>query len=260
MLTTLVKRTVYDLTRPVFLKQMVWVGVFWIITLLTITLNIQFLNTHFADAVRPDDLILNMIPETPIFVTVAEVGSALQVILIAFIMWQWRFKPAPKMLFLIAAMFMLRGFVITFTPLGQIQRPQENFPESHIIARTFYYGMFFSGHTASAFIQAFYVKEHRLRPVVFLLATIQAFALLASHSHYTIDVVGGFFVAYFMTHFDFMRLVPVALRSVKWLPWYTEAVPRASMRLQPKVTVMREQPQMEREAEVDTRHEREPVA
>jgi hypothetical protein len=69
-------------------------------------------------------------------------------------------------------------------------------------------------------MQAFYAKKHRLRPVLFLLASLQAFSLLASHSHYSIDILGGFFVAYFFTHFDFMRVIPGRLQNVRWMPWY----------------------------------------
>lgn len=222
MFWVVLKRTVDDLTNPLFIKQMLWVAVFWTVTVATILLNIHYLRTHYADAAQPDDLILDTIPETEAFIGVGELLSAVQVVLIVYIMWQWHFKPAPKLLFLVALMFMIRGFTINLTPLGQIQPPSENYDQSHIIAQTFYYGMFFSGHTASAFIQAFYIRGHRLRPLVFVLAGLQAFALLASHSHYSIDVFGGFFVAYFVTHFDFMRFVPGFLRNVRWMPWYTE--------------------------------------
>lgn len=219
----MLRQTIYDLTRPLFLKQMAWVVFFWIVTIITILLNIEYLQANYADAARPPDRILDLIPEISAFIAIGEVFSALQVIVIVYVMWQWRFKPAPRLLFLVALMFMIRGFTITLTPLAQIQPPAENYAESHFIAQTFYHGMFFSGHTASAFIQAFYIKGHRLRPLVFALATIQAFALLASHSHYTIDVFGGFFVAYFVTHFDFMRLVPRQLRYIRWMPWYGDS-------------------------------------
>lgn len=221
MVNAVIRRTLGDLTHPIFIKQMVWVALFWALTVITILLNIEFLNTQYPNAAKPNDLILDLIPETEAFITVGEVLSALQIVLVVYVMWTWRFKPAPKLLFLMGLMFMIRGFAINLTPLGQIQPPSENYPDGHFIARTFYYGMFFSGHTASAFIQAFFIKGHRLRPLVFVLASVQAFALLASHSHYSIDVFGGFFVAYFVTHYDFMRLVPNRLLHVKWMPWYT---------------------------------------
>ena len=142
--------------------------------------------------------------------------------LVVFILWTRRFTGAPKLIFLVMTMFWLRGYAILLTPLAQIQPPELNYPDSHFIAQTFYQGMFFSGHTASAFIQAFYFKGHRLRPLIILLAVGQALTLIASHSHYSIDVFGGLFVAYFVTHFDFMRLVPPQLHQAKWAPWYVE--------------------------------------
>ncbi len=216
---TWVRRTFEDITHPHFVKQMVWVAAFWVVVVGIILLNIDYLKTHYPNPPRPPDRILDLIPEAEEFIVTGELFSILQVITMSFIMWQWHFRPAPKMLFLLGVMFLLRSFVITLTPLAQIQPPSENYAQTHLIAQTFYHGMYYSGHTASAFIQAFYVKGHRLQPVVFLLVCVQAFALLASHSHYTIDVVGGFFVAYFVTTFDFMQFVPRFLREVRWMPW-----------------------------------------
>lgn len=218
----IVQRTISDLTRPQFIKQMIWVSAFWLVALVIILGNIHLLRTNFTNPVRPDDLILSLIPETPQFLILGEIIGTLGTIIVMFVMWQWRFEKLPLLLFLLAAMYILRSFVILMTPLAQIQPPSENFTEAHWIAQNFYHGMFFSGHTASAFIQAFFIKGHSLRDVALALACIQVMVILFSHSHYTIDVVGGFFVAYFFTHYDFMRLVPASLRHVWWMPWYRE--------------------------------------
>jgi len=216
-----IRQTLYDLSRPLFIKQMGWALLFWAFLMINLVINIQFLRTNYPNPPQPPDLILDIIPETKAFIGLAEILASAETIVIVFILWQRRFKDAPKLVFLVGMMFWIRGYVILLTPLAQIQPPSLNYPESHFIAQTFYHGMFYSGHTASAFIQAFYMKGSRLRPVVFILATTQAFSLLASHSHYSIDVVGGLFVAYFITHFDFMRLVPKPLLGVKWMPWYS---------------------------------------
>lgn len=216
----LARRTVQDITRPLLLKQMLWVGVYGALMVVILLGNIDYLKTHYPDPARPDDLILDTIPETREFIAVGEILSAMQFSLVIFLLWRRGFVEAPHLLFLLITMYLLRAYAIVLTPLAQIQPPELNYDESHFIARAFYHGMFFSGHTASAFVQAFFFKRHRLRPVLFLLASGQAAALLISHSHYTIDIFGGLFVAYFVTHFDFSRLIPPALRTVPWMPWY----------------------------------------
>jgi membrane-associated phospholipid phosphatase len=226
----LIKRTVEDLTDPIFVKQMIWttaLGVFMVVTLL---INIHIMHSRYPDPPRPDDLIFDLIPKTDVFIPIGELFSSVEVLLTLLIVWQGHFRKAPKLLALLAMMYTLRGFTIVLTPLAQIQPPSVNYSDSHIFAQAFYHGMFFSGHTASAFMQAFYAKKHRLRPVLFLLASMQAFSLLASHSHYSIDILGGFFVAYFFTHFDFMRVIPGRLQNVRWMPWYVgdDHMPEAS--------------------------------
>ena len=219
----LIRRTIYDLTRPRLIKQFIWLALFWVVVAVSILLNIDYLKTTYPNPVLPDDRLLDLFTQNDTFIWVAEIFSSVEVALVVFILWTRGFKGAPYLLFMMGLMFMLRGFVITLTPLAQIQPPSEIYAESHIIAQMFYHGMFFSGHTASAFIQAFYFKGHRLRPLIFLVASIQAISLLISHSHYSIDVVGGLLMAYFVSHFDWMRLVPPFLHQISWMPWYVDA-------------------------------------
>jgi hypothetical protein len=210
-----------------FIKQILWVAAFWMMVIAVILVNISFLRATYPDAVRPDDLLLDIMPEIEAFVVFGDVmtGSLFALTVFYFGVWQGGIQEIPRLLFLLGVMYLLRSFVINLTPLAQIQRPEDNFPESHIIAQTFYHGMFYSGHTASSFIQAFFFKGYRHQWLLFVLASGAAFALIASHSHYTIDVVGGFFVAYFITNVDWMKIVPGRLRRVRWMPWYRDDMP-----------------------------------
>ncbi|MFW5690980.1 MAG: phosphatase PAP2-related protein [Chloroflexota bacterium] len=212
----------HDIKDPRFIRQIAWVAAFWVVAVVIIILNIEFLTTNYSDAVRPDDLLLDIIPETKAFIVIGDILSALQVLTVfgVFFIWQRSIRRLPHLLFLLGLMYIIRAFVINLTPLAQIQPPSENFPEQHIIAQTFYHGMYFSGHTASAFIQAFFFRGYRHRWLIFVLASGQAFALIASHSHYTIDVVGGFFIAYYVVNVDWLKVLPPSLQTAAWAPWY----------------------------------------
>lgn len=209
-----------DFTQPTFLKQMAWTITFWLLVMVNIAVNISFLRSHFPDPPRPPDLLLDAIPETAAFVTVGEILSMVLLALVLWVLRERHFVDGPELLFRVGMMFWIRGYVILLTPLAQIQPPADHYAADHLIAQTFYHGMFFSGHTASAFIQAMHFRGHRLQPLMLLLAAGIALSLIASHSHYTIDVVGGWFVAYFVVNFDWMKLIPPRLYGVRWMPWY----------------------------------------
>lgn len=208
-------------TSPIFIKQMVWVSMIWAVMVLTLLVNIDFLNGHYSDAPRPDDIILDNLQETDDHVAFGELTGLIGTCVMVFAMWQEGLRRVPKLLMLLALMYILRAFTIPLTPLGQIHHPAVTYPENDFVAQNFYFGMFFSGHTASAWLQVFFLKGHRLRPIAAFVGCVQVYTLLASHQHYTVDIFGGLIVAYFMTHFDLMRFVPKRLRTVKWMPWYT---------------------------------------
>jgi membrane-associated phospholipid phosphatase len=225
LIQTRLKEAWAVITSPQFIKQMLWVAVFWALTVFFIIVNIQFLKSQYPNPARPDDLLLDLIPETTAFIAIGDIMTSgmFMLTIFYFSIWQGNTRKFPYLLFLLAVMYLMRAFVINMTPLAQIQPPSENFSEDHFIAQTFYHGMYFSGHTASAFMQAFFFKGANNRWILFILASVAAFSLIASHSHYTIDVIGGFFAAYFIVKFDWMRLVPSFLREVQWMPWYQKA-------------------------------------
>lgn len=257
----IVDRTWYDLTRPIFLKQMAWAIALWLFVMTNLIINIHILRTEYPNPPQPPDLLFDLIPENTSFIGIGEAISSIMVITVLFALWEQHFEGAPKLLFLLGVMFLMRGYVILLTPLGQVQPPSVNYDKSHIIAQTFYHGMFFSGHTASAFIQALYFKRHRLRPFMLFLATLQVMALVISHSHYSIDIFGGLFVAYFVTHFEWMRLVPRRLEHVSWLPWalpQDQAIDEAKIQVQ-MIPQASEQDIAPTTVEPYKEHDREPV-
>jgi len=211
---------------PIFLKRLLWVGILIVIMLVSILININFLNNNFPNPPRPPDRFLDWIPQNRDFVQYGEYFSRtlIFIVFLTFATSAERLQRFPKLMFLLCVMFTLRGFAITLTPLAQITPPSEYLPKSNFIAQQFYHGMFYSGHISSALIQAFFFwddryKETRITWFMLPLVFAQAISMLISHQHYSIDIFGAFFVAYFMLNFNFMKLVPASLLDLKWMPW-----------------------------------------
>ena len=90
----------------------------------------------------------------------------------------------------------MRAVVIVLTPLAHARGVAPAFP-------LFQNGMFFSGHTAAVMLFAMLTDPARapgLRRLQFVLLGTVIVALLISRGHYTIDIVGGALVAYFIEH------------------------------------------------------------
>lgn len=212
---------------PVFIKQSIWVALLGLAMLAVILLNIDFLNTHYPNPPQPPDRILDMIEQDLDFLPIGEALSQIQVTVMVLIVFsaEARLRKLPKLFFLLAVMYIIRSFAFTLTPLAQITPPGQYYAETHLIAQKFYHGMFFSGHSASALMQAFFFWDERIRGVritwfVLPLALGQVIAMLLGHQHYSIDIFGAAFVTYFMLTFNFMWFVPKPLLNVRWMPWY----------------------------------------
>jgi hypothetical protein len=232
---------ILDVLRdPVFVKQMVWVALFGVLMVVLILVNIDFLHTNYPAPPRPPDRLLDAIPPNYDFLDIGEAFSKLQIGLMGlfFVSSADRLRRLPRLFFFLATMYILRSFAFTLTPLAQMTPPSEFFEPSNYIAQKFYHGMYFSGHTASALIQAFFFWNDRFKRIritwfVLPLALVQMSAMIIGHQHYSIDLFGAIFVAYFVLTFDFARLIPRQLAEVTWMPWY---VPQNEPVVQPAAT------------------------
>lgn len=99
-----------------------------------------------------------------------------------------------------AALYFARAFLMILTPLG---RPTGNLDHYGLLRYLGFlqHGMFPSGHqmlSTLCWVSIDGVKAPRLRRAAAILCAIEAVALIASRGHYSIDVVGGALVAWFI--------------------------------------------------------------
>lgn len=101
----------------------------------------------------------------------------------------------------ISLFVLIRSIFITLTHLG-LPADHVVIPTSNILDKvSFGDDLFFSGHTGLPFLLALIFWDHKLWRYFFFLASIFfATIVLAGHLHYSIDVLGAYFITYTIFH------------------------------------------------------------
>lgn len=107
----------------------------------------------------------------------------------------------PAVILAYSLFFIIRGICIASTHIG--------IPPDHVIptmkgieiVNFFRNDLFFSGHTGVPFLAALLVWKDRVWRYIFLLTSvIMAYTVLSMRLHYTIDVIGAYFITYGIFH------------------------------------------------------------
>ncbi|MFB9732671.1 phosphatase PAP2-related protein [Ornithinimicrobium kibberense] len=155
----------------------------------------QLIVTRFADAVRPDDLLFELLP----YVRPAR-WLTLATLVVGFgaflgdLVRSGRTALLPAVGAVFAVMYLLRAGIMVLTPLAPAQG------EGPFLFSPQQYGMFPSGHVAALTLLAMLTPADRprLRTLQRVLVALMAAALVLAHGHYSIDVVGGLLLAFFV--------------------------------------------------------------
>lgn len=150
--------------------------------------------SRFPDAVRPDDLLFELLPYVgparwlTVVALFAGIGAFLWVTI----------RPAPSTLPVVGAavalLYLLRAMMMVLTPLAPAQG------DGYFVFPQVQYGMFPSGHTALLTLLALLVpaEQRRHRRFQWSMVAVMIAGLLLAHGHYSIDVVGGLLLAHFV--------------------------------------------------------------
>lgn len=150
----------------------------------------------FGDAVRPRDLLFELLPyvrPARWLTVVALVGS------LGAFLWSVRrslVAAVPAAGAAVAILYLLRAGMIVLTPLAPAHGDGGFvFPQAQ-------YGMFPSGHTALVTLLALLAPEGQrgLRRFAWAMVAFMVAGLVLARGHYAIDVVGGLLLAYFVAN------------------------------------------------------------
>jgi membrane-associated phospholipid phosphatase len=158
-----------------------------------------FIAVRFPGRPMPPDLLFDTLPYVSWMQYVTDLALLTEVALLFAYVFRGHLRRLPEMLAMFGIMELLRAFIITLTPLAG---PLGN-GAFHGIVRATQNGEFPSGHAASALLFFLFVDPDEapgLRRVMGVLATVVCLAMLLSHGHYSMDIVGGLLLSYFVYH------------------------------------------------------------
>lgn len=148
----------------------------------------------FPDAARPDDLLFELLPyvESARWLTVIPLFAGPAVFLLETIRTAPRRLPAVGSA--VAIMYLLRAGMIVLTPLAPAHG------EGGFVFTQVQYGMFPSGHTALVTLLALLTPDEPawLRRFMWSMVVLMIVGMVLAHGHYSIDIVGGLLLAYFV--------------------------------------------------------------
>lgn len=156
----------------------------------------RLLATYFPDAPVVPDTLFGVLPYVRDARHVTMIAMIAGGLLFAYYAARIALDRLPGYMAMIAIMYLLRAALILLTPLAHArgEGPPTAFP-------LFTNGMFPSGHTAVALLFAWLTDASRaplLRRAQYALLVVVIAGLLVSHGHYSIDIVGGAMLAYFV--------------------------------------------------------------
>ncbi len=157
----------------------------------------RLIAVRFPGRPAAPDLLYGWLPHTPAasYVTLA----AMSAMLVLFLVRTLRSSPGrlPEYLTVLALMYLLRAPMLVLTPLAAAR-------DGSVLAfPLFVNGLFPSGHTALAFMLARLTdakKSPGLHAVQVALLGVVIVTMLLSRDHYSIDIIGGLLLGYFVSH------------------------------------------------------------
>lgn len=188
-----------ELDKPRWTRRLLAATLLLLISGIAARVSSYLIDLWFPDRVAPHDLLFERLPYWPWTQDLTDIAVFGGIALVLAYAIRRRPVELPKMIALFGIMQLLRAFIIVLTPLGG---PLGNGAYYGLI-RIVQNGEFPSGHVASALMCYLLVdrgRAPRLKGVLAVGLIVEIASLLLSHGHYSIDIVGGLLLSYFVYH------------------------------------------------------------
>lgn len=159
----------------------------------------EFIQRHFPGRLPVIDTIFNIAPEVMWTQYLTDISVIASVVILLYFTIKNDLEHLPYYIFVFALAYAFRGVIIVFNPMGVIYGNIHHYGISNIIQ----HGMFPSGHVLLVFV-AYYLSDKIVskngRILLILCCFVEVISLILSRGHYSIDIVGGFLLAYFVVN------------------------------------------------------------
>lgn len=159
----------------------------------------------YPDRPKPPDLLFDLLPHLWWMQFVVEaiyVGGAILLGVYAF--RRENRRKIPEIIALFGLMEVFRAIIMVLTPLAAPYDAATHFTVNESVRN---WGEFPSGHAATMLLFYLIIDRDtapRIKLALLWMNVAEVIALLLSHSHYSIDIVGGYLLGYFV-YFEYYR-------------------------------------------------------
>lgn len=159
----------------------------------------RYIGVAFPLRPEPADLLFEVLPYVPFAEYTADAAVVSAILMLVY--YAIRRAPArlPRMLSVFALMYLLRAVMIVLTPLAAPYGVEQPFGFMPMIQN----GMWPSGHAAATMLCVLLIDRRRapwLSRAALVFAVAEWVSLLLARGHYSIDIIGGLLLAYFVYH------------------------------------------------------------
>jgi len=223
-------RSVTDTSdKPRWFRSLSVGAAFLVAALIASRATSSWIASAFPNRPLPPDLLFEILPHIPKAGYFTDFAVAAALVLLLVYAFRGNEREIPAMMALIGLMYLMRAFINVLTPMASplnhgtyygMSVPLEHAFRSAlapVVAPLRSYGIgvssgvmhlsqngeFPSGHMGVVFLCMLLVdkaKAPRIKAAMVVLVVVECVSLLISHQHYSIDIVGGILLSYFIYH------------------------------------------------------------
>lgn len=164
----------------------------------------NFVSSEYIQSLYPNrlpiiDLIFDNTPTVMWTQYITDIAVLLSGLVIFYYILKYEIDYFPYFLFVIAMYFAFRAVIIPLNPFGGYWGNMNTYGISKIMQ----HGAFPSGHTGFAVVAYMLADKSKSRVVkliLYILVLAEIVSLIFSRGHYTIDIIGGLLLGYFVVH------------------------------------------------------------